>query len=225
MPTAILDTNSLARTLRNLELTRLDKQRSSRQVRAALDWVVGRLGADGAYRGLFAPTELDVGDAQPAPTGERGCGTNCTRHILGEEATRALLAWKRLDDWPAHEILAAIRDRFNVKRIRRLPGYFCCPACAVSRWRVMSAGRPEGWESILELGLQRLAAEPIADNGCWRRFPFYYTLLALSEMPLPEAAVQARRVRAAARRAAAGPHDDTPQAFFRRRAIQWALGL
>ena len=63
-------------------------------------------------------------------------------------------------------------------------GMFCCGKCSVAYWRNLSSGCLAHSEERLTQGLKTLKS--LRDGtGKWRRFPFYYTLLALSEIDLP----------------------------------------
>jgi hypothetical protein len=65
----------------------------------------------------------------------------------------------------------------------KVHGMYCCGICSVAYWRnVMVAGLDRN-EERLTAGMAALRARR-TDDGRWRRFPFYYTLLALSEMNL-----------------------------------------
>lgn len=220
----VLNRDSLTRTLRNLEGARLaGRPPEDRGVREALDWVAGRLGRPDSYRGLFAPTAADLEEKQPALTGEfGGCGRECARHMLGEESVRALILWHRTEDWPAARTVELIRDKWRTRPLPN-PGYFCCPGCAVSRWRTLLAGRPERWVAVLSNGLARLAKQRLDDRGGWYRYPLAYTLLALREMPFDEADTQRRRVRPAADAALAAIAGDDLAARFSREALEWAV--
>ncbi len=67
-----------------------------------------------------------------------------------------------------------------------LQGLFCCATCSVSLWRhLLASGRADD-EQRLENGLAGLKRSRDG-KGRWKRFPFYYTLLALSEIDLPAA--------------------------------------
>jgi hypothetical protein len=222
----ILDEASLAVTLRNLEDARLQGMRASaRAVHEALDWIVGRHAEEGAARStLFAPTEADLRDSAALPTAEYCFGGGHSAYVVAFEAARALALWGRTGDWPVEETFAGIRDKWRQHAPRI--GYYCCPPCSVARWRALTAGRPVGWERAVAEGLRRLAETPLLGDGQWggkalARYPFCYTLLALSELPPEEVEAERRRVRPAAEamlRALAG---DDVATRLRRRALEW----
>lgn len=224
----ILDEPSLAVTLRNLEGARLHGMRASaRVVREALDWIVGRHAGEGAARRtLFAPTAADLRDSTALPTAEYCFGGGHSAHAVAFEAARALVLWGRTEDWPFEETFAGIRDKWRQHAPRI--GYYCCPPCSVGRWRALAAGRPVGWERAVAEGLRTLAETPLLEDGQWggkalARYPFCYTLLALSEISTEEAETERRRVRPAAEAVLRALVADDVATRLRRRALEWAV--
>ena len=65
-----------------------------------------------------------------------------------------------------------------------LTGFYCCGRCTVSLWRHLNVGGLENGDNRLEAGMKVLKYYRDG-NGKWKRFPFYYTLLALSEIKNP----------------------------------------
>ena len=62
-------------------------------------------------------------------------------------------------------------------------GMYCCGLCSVAYWRHVMVGGLDRNEQRLAAGMEALRTHR-TDDGRWRRFPFYYTLLALSELDL-----------------------------------------
>jgi hypothetical protein len=224
----VLDEASLAVTLRNLEQARLQAAgTTSCDVREALDWIVGRHGGEGAARAtLFAPTMTDLCDRMALLTAEFCFGGGHSAYVVAFEASRALVLWGRTQDWPVEDTLAGIRDKWRQHAPRI--GYYCCPPCSVARWRALSAGQPAGWENAVGAGLRMLADTPLLEDGQWggkavARYPFCYTLLALSELPMEKVEAERRRVRPAAETMLRDLGDGGPAALFRRRALEWAV--
>jgi hypothetical protein len=67
-------------------------------------------------------------------------------------------------------------------------GTYCCGRCSASFWRHLAVGgikniSPEQW---LIAGVKTLKPLRLG-NGEWKRYPFFYTLLALNEIDLPVA--------------------------------------
>lgn len=113
------------------------------------------------------------------------------RNVSGEEASRALLLLKS----PLKEVKAAqerARQGLSVALERaRLAnrGFFCCGTCDPALWRHISAGGLKGEDDWHDTGVRTLKANRDA-SGKWRRFQFFYTLLALSEMDFPAATAE-----------------------------------
>jgi hypothetical protein len=68
---------------------------------------------------------------------------------------------------------------------------YCCGGCSVALWRHLAVGGLEDAERRLAAGMRALKSHRKGD-GRWQRFPFYYTLLALSEIDLPAAVREMR---------------------------------
>jgi len=154
----------------------------------AAKWIAARQGLPGSYSGMFAPTTRDFGHGVQFFTGDRLRSRGGTAHILGEEACRALI----LLDVP----LAGVRDALAratdgiMKRVANVNepryGTYCCGKCSVAYWRHLAVGGLDEPERRLAAGMKVLKSRRDGE-GKWRIFPFYYTLLALSEIDLASA--------------------------------------
>ncbi len=150
-------------------------------------WIAGRQGKPGSYANMFAPTTKDYKEGARLFTGEMVRSGAATGHILGEEACRALI----LLDVRATAIRDALH-RASVGMIGRLDypartdGWYCCGTCTSSYWRHLAVGGLENTERELAAGMKNLKKHRSGD-GKWKRYPFYYTLLALSELDFPSA--------------------------------------
>ena len=80
------------------------------------------------------------------------------------------------------------------------PGLFCCGKCTVGFWRNLLAGGLDRREERLQHGVQHLRSMRDADHG-WRKFPFWYTVLALSEIDSGEAKAELKYAAPALERA------------------------
>jgi len=203
--------SSLAATLDAVNEAFLFEHPPSRKARkAAAEWIVGRQGLPGSYAGMFAPTEQDLREGIRLFTGERLQTRAGVAHILGEEACRALI----LLDVRASDVKKALArarsgmlERFRAAEAREVNagrpwlGTYCCARCSVAVWRHLAVGGLEDPERHLAAGMKALRANRDG-AGRWRRFPFYYTLLALSEIALPAAVAEMRYAAPALRRAA-----------------------
>jgi hypothetical protein len=196
---AILDTNSLVHTLDNINTNLLlEAPISPQEGLDAARWIASRQGEKGSYRGMFAPTEADFEQGIHVFTGETlVCAS--ARHIMGEEAARAVwllgrqdpevrAAYERATAW----MRAASADTQN--------GTFCCGRCTLAFWRHYWAGDFRDKEALISRGLQALQAERLGD-GKWRRFPFYYAIYALQELDLEAARSEIKYAQPAMERA------------------------
>lgn len=160
----------------------------------AAGWIAGRIGQKGSYRGLPAPTPRDFSERAVLFTGERTDSNAGTAHILGEEACRALsLLGSRQPEVIEKQQQAGQNWRAFLDQNATQPDYngmFCCAKCTTALMRNLSAGGLGDAEELLvsALGALRRAR----DGERWRRFPYYYTLLALSDIDLPAAKEELR---------------------------------
>lgn len=180
----LLAPESLQETVYRLEEVRRGFRTSSdKEVQEALNWILGRQGLKGSYRKLFAPTEKDLSDGLQMLTGERFPGRGLlTRHILGEEALRAVVLWNR----KSHPIAMKALDGFEEMVNSHPSGFYCCYNCTSPFLRTLSTVKPKRWDEILDEGIGNIKKTRVS-NGRWQGFPFYYTLLALSEMDVRSA--------------------------------------
>ena len=187
-------------------------------------WIASRQGMPGSYHGyFFAPTEQDFSGPAPLFTGETRSSRGGLAHVLGEESCRALTLLGPLGPEPMAALVRA-RDGMTDWLARDRPlevtgGLYCCGTCSVALWRNMVAGglpdaRPD---DRLAAGMNSLREHRKGD-GSWRRFPPWYTLLALTETDLPAARDELRyaapRIERALKRSA-----DGDRFVARRRAV------
>jgi hypothetical protein len=147
-------------------------------------WLAARQGLSGAYAGTFAPAEQDA-HGMTLFTGEPIRTRAATAHILGEECCR-ILSLLKLKEPSIQEALkralcglgARIDD--SEKRGYRA-GFYCCGPCSAAYWRNLANGLLPRAEERLSLGLTELKRLRMS-TGRWRRFPFFYTCLVLTEI-------------------------------------------
>ncbi len=149
-------------------------------------WIAGRQGEPGAYADMFAPSSHDAKCGIRLFTGEFLGPSASLRHVTGEEASRALILLNSRKPYVTSALerategmMASLQRAENMKK-----KWFCCGTCDPALWRHITAGGLSGAEMWLSKGMKLLKAQR-DDKGGWRRFPFYYTLLALSEVDLP----------------------------------------
>ena len=184
---SMLHAQSLAATLDSLNEAMFFGKPLGKAVRQeAAGWIAGRIGQHGSYAGMPAPTGSDYARPIHLFTGEAVSSGAATGHILGQEACRALILLRPPGKAAADaleratgriiELIAESRDRKH--------GMFCCGKCSAAMWRHLAAGGLTLQEELLADGLRSLKTHRDG-AGRWRRFPFHYTLLALSEIDLP----------------------------------------
>ena len=188
----ILAPDSLAETLWRLEEVRRGlRSRTDTRLTEALNWVLSRQGLEGAYRGLFAPTEKDLRGVKLL-RGET-IHSAALRHILGEEALRTTIVWNLASSSAAKkakESFVYLLERTGAPRAKT-SGFYCCHKCTIAFLRALAVVKPDGWETTLTKGIDGIKKKRTTD-GKWCVFPFYYTLLTLSEIDTPSAKAELR---------------------------------
>ena len=191
--------------------------------RKAAQWIAGRQGLPGAYGGTFAGFPAERTNGIVLFTGERITNASA-RHILGEEASRALRQLRVRTPQVTDALRAADEGLQQcLKRAAEHPrhinaGLFCCGKCSVGLWRNLLAGGLDRQEERLRLGAAHLRSMRDG-NGRWRKFPFWYTVLALSEMENAEAKSELKYAAPELTRAA---NRAAPSATYARRRHQLA---
>lgn len=191
----IIQPDSLGDTLNTLSSVLFyDIQISQVEKEEAGLWIASRQGLPRSHVGMFAPTAYDYTFGALTFTGEPVTSDASTSHVLSEEACRVLF---RLGILHIPEVsLALHRSRQAI--LRRLDvtwgdeawsGIYCCELCSVSMWRHFAASGIADDEQRIECGLLSLKRRRDG-RGSWKHFPFFYTLLALSEIQLPAAGIE-----------------------------------
>ncbi len=193
----LVHASSLALTIDAIDEAFFWKTPLSRaQRKQAAHWIAGLRGKPGSYAGMFAPTSKDFKQGLTLFTGERITSRAAIGHILGEEACRALI----LLDSKSAEARTALKKatkgmlRSLTNSIVSKRGFYCCGTCTAALWRHLACGGLNHSRQRLVNGL-KILKKLRAGNGEWRRFPFYYTLLALSEIDLPQAVAEMKYAR------------------------------
>jgi hypothetical protein len=192
----ILISDSLQETLWRLEEVRYGfRSKSDASISEALDWVLSRQGLPTAYRNrFFAPTERDFQQGLRLPTGEQIRTRAALMHILGEEALRATIIWGRRSSSTVKE---ALQGFDQIHEAAHSNGRYCCYNCTIAFLRTLTVVKPTDWNKTLTNGLSEIR-KARTDNGRWKGYPFYYTLLMLSELKLPNAHDELKHARKAA---------------------------
>lgn len=184
---------------------------SARNRASVARWIASRQGLPGAYAETFAGFDAEQQRGIRLFTGER-VNSASARHILGEEACRVLhqldvrdkVVQQSLDR--ATEGLMQCLSRAAENPRYANPGIYCCGKCTVGLWRHLAVGGLDRQDERLASGIKYLHSMRDG-NGGWRTFPFWYSVLLLSEIQLPAAKAEIRYAaseltRAATRRAA-----------------------
>jgi hypothetical protein len=184
----IVDFTSLARTIDIIDELIFEGRSLLKADRdEAAKWIARRQGQPGSYANMFAPTESDMVDGIKVFTGEVIRSKAATRHILGEESCRLLIMLNVTDSSVKESLNRATSGM--LERLKRAEtetgvcGFYCCGYCSVSYWRHLAVGGLDKNEERLKAGFKVLQSLRTG-NGKWRRFPFYYTLLALNGIDL-----------------------------------------
>lgn len=192
----LVDRNSLGGTIDALnEAFFFGRDLTKSQRTEAGRWIVGRQGLRGSYAGMFAPTSKDLDKGIRLFTGERIATRAGVGHVLGEEACRAMILLNVPGKQTRETLKAASAEMIcrTASGQNRKAGMYCCGKCTAALWRHLAVGGLAKSEALLAAGLKTLKSRRTGD-GRWRVFPFYYTLLALSEIDLPAATKELRYV-------------------------------
>lgn len=192
----LIHPHSLATTLDAVEeafflgrpLTAVQRQQVAR-------WIAVRQGLPGSYAGMFAPGRRDW-DGIAVFTGESITTRAGVSHILGEEACRALIRLGGTQASIRNGLALATKGMLNRLQdsgvsSKSVCGMYCCGICSVAMWRHLMVGGLSEPQRRLVAGMRELKAHRDG-RGRWRRFPFWYTLLALGELDLPGARTEMR---------------------------------
>jgi hypothetical protein len=176
-----------------------DKALPASERAAVASWIAARQGQRGAYADTFAGFASELEHGIVVFTGERITSASA-RHTLGEEASRVLrglgvrdarvrAALERANAGLMGCLARAAQDPRNSN-----PGRYCCGKCTVALWRNLLSGGLDRQEERLRRGVGEVLRAHRAGAGRWRAFPFWYTVLALSEMDFAEAREERRYV-------------------------------
>ena len=221
----LINRGSLSQTVDAINAARFECQTlTAAERRQAARWIAARQGLPGAYGGTFAgfPSERSRGIV--LFTGERITSASA-RHILGEEASRALRQLRVRDPDVTRALEGA--DSGLMRCLERAagdprngnPGLFCCGKCSVGLWRNLLAGGLDRRDERLQRGASHLRSMRDGEQQ-WRRFLFWYTVLALSEMDSAEARMELKYAAPALERAAGRA---VPSAVYGRRRHELAV--
>lgn len=216
----LVDPSSLALTLDAVTEALFFSRAIPRSERVeAATWIAGRQGLPGSYAGMFAPTKVDFGKTRVF-TGEAIASRAAIAHVLGEEGIRAL----ELLNVGAPGVRAALARAKEGMEARltdtasRPMGMYCCGTCSCAYWRDLAAGGLIRAEARLAQGMKEMKARRLG-TGKWRLFPFFYAVLALTEIELPAARAELRYAAPALERYLKRPPRESSLTSQRRHAV------
>jgi hypothetical protein len=221
----LINKTSLSQTVDAINAAHFDGRTLATAERGqAARWIAGRQGLPGSYGGTFAGFPAERSRGIVLFTGERIASASA-RHILGEEASRVLRQLRVRDPNVTRALdgadsgLMRCLERAAEDPRKSNPGLFCCGKCSVGLWRNLLAGGLDRREERLRRGASHLKS--MRDGGHqWRKFPFWYTVLALSEMDSAEASAELKYAAPALERAATRA---APSAIYGRRRHELAV--
>ncbi len=210
----MINPHSLAATLDTInEALFQDRALSKARMEGVVKWLAGRQYRSGPNAGLFALTQKDYDNGVRLFTGEKLKTFLAARNVLGGEFARALV----LFDLPSPEMQAIIA-RVNHNLLWACYSRSCiigeCAHSSVGLMRYLAMRKVDDAEQRLRSHVHTLSQQRDG-RGRWKRFPFYYTLLALLEVDLPSARDEMRYTAPACERyLRRSPQDDV---FYQRR--------
>lgn len=158
---------------------------SKSDARQLSQFIASRQGLPGSYCGLFAPVQGEMNTPYRLFTGEVTSASAAGIHILGEESLRALRHMgtqeKKVQD-AIGRAQETFKKQLDMTEAKGYPtGNYCCGKCTVAYWRTLLTQWLPDWDARIKSGISDLTAS--RQDGTWRRYPLFYTLLCLSEMP------------------------------------------
>jgi len=144
-----------------------------------VSWLLARQVMTGRDIGSFEPTPEDLKGRAHLYTGERLRTMLAARNVLSAEAARLLVLFGG-DDPLAHEGVERAASWLEVTCfVESDCAVGECAHSFVSHLRFLSVQEPRSASLVRRVGVIRDHRD---GNGRWDRFPFYYTVLALSEI-------------------------------------------
>jgi hypothetical protein len=219
----ILVSDSLQETLWRLEEARYGfRKKSDDTVREALDWILTRQGLPKSYLNLFAPTDKDFLQGLRLLTGELVRSGAALRHIIGEETLRTAIVWGLRSSPTVKQALEGF-DQI-LERGARKTGTYCCHNCTIAFLRTLAVVKPKEWDEILEKGMNKIR-KARTNDGKWHSYPFYYTLLMLSELKTPLAHAELKHANKTAEKLLQRYRGDDRTSRFRKFALEATLNV
>jgi hypothetical protein len=221
----LIASSSLSQTVEAINAAHFeDRALTAAERREAARWIAARQGLPGCYADTFAGFPAERSKGIVLFTGERIASASA-RHILGEEASRVLRLLQVQDRRVTRALDAADAGLMHCL-VRAAegprggnPGLFCCGKCSVGLWRNLLAGGLDRQDERLRHGAGHLRSVRDEKHG-WRRFTFWYTVLALSDMRSAEAKAELKHAAPELERTASRA---VPAATYARRRHELAV--
>lgn len=181
----LLNKTSLYKTVDNVnEALFYGRKITKNEAKEIIIWISTRYDTEYSYNHSYGLTTKDMQMPVFTFTGERLLCASM-RHIMAEESARVVKqlskiagiqpeTLKKTDEW-FYKMLEASESAGKPL------GTFCCGPCTIGLWRYINAGGLPKYKKYISDGLRALHSNR-DEAGKWGRFPFYYTLLALSEI-------------------------------------------
>ena len=188
---SLIKSSSLAATVQAFDEAMWSGQSLSKTERiATAKWIANRCGLEGSYAGMPAPTRKDFAGGVRLFTGEKVSSRAGVSHILGQEACRILIVL----GVNLPKVKASLRTAnegisariYSTSNTHLKHGMYCCAVCSCAMWRHLAVGGLKEQSLLLNRAVRTLRSRRDG-KGRWRGFPFYYTLLALSEINIAQA--------------------------------------
>lgn len=179
----LLNTKSLAATVENLNHALFNGIEIPKPEKITIaKWIASRQGGPHSYANMFEPMPLDFRRGFKLFTGEEVTSRAGIGYCLGQDCCRLLL---KLDanDSSVRTVLAKAQEGIlaRINSPENTKGMYCCGRCSTVYWRYLAADADKN-ANLLKAGMKILKSYRLG-NGKWQRFPFWHTVLALTEIP------------------------------------------
>lgn len=186
----LLNRSSLYKTVDNVnEALFYGKKITKTDAKNVINWISSRHDTEYSYNRSYGLTGKDMNSGIYTYTGERLVSASM-RHIMAEESARVVLQLSRITGSKPNSIVSTDERFYKMLEASKVSGKpigtFCCGACTIGLWRYLNAGGLPKYQKYISDGIMSLHSNR-DETGKWGRFPFYYTLLALSEIDDPSA--------------------------------------
>ncbi|MBU0596241.1 hypothetical protein KJ567_06125 [Candidatus Bipolaricaulota bacterium] len=179
-----IDERSLGRTIERVEerLVAGDETLPQERVAEVVEWLLARQSTSGRRRGMFQPLADDVDSGVRLATGERLRTRLATWNVLSHEAVRLLRRLAPNDEDVQQATVRALSTFRQHCYARQHCAIGECAHSAISYLRLLASIEDPGDRVWIDAELATIRRHRLA-TGRWKRFPFYYTLLALLALP------------------------------------------